>query len=64
MQLLQPLAILDIALTSRHMLGLPRIDQQYFETSLFELLEQGDPVNAGRFHGHGFYAAVLEPLQG
>ena len=38
MQLLQPLAILDIAFTSRHMLGLPRIDQQDFKASLFELL--------------------------
>jgi hypothetical protein len=37
-QLLQPLTILDVAFTSRHMLGLPRIDQQDFKTSLFELL--------------------------
>jgi hypothetical protein len=35
---LQPLAILDAAFASRHMLGLTGINQQDFKTSLFELL--------------------------
>ena len=37
-QLLQPLAILHVALTSRHMLDLSRIDQEDFKTCFFELL--------------------------
>jgi hypothetical protein len=42
------------------MLGLTRIDQQDFQTSFLELLEQRDPVNSGRFHRHGFYSAVTD----
>jgi hypothetical protein len=41
-------AILDVAFTARHMLGLPSIDQHEFKTSFFELLEQRDPVNSSR----------------
>ena len=40
-QLLHPLAILDVTFTLRHMSGLPRIDHQDFQTSLFDFWYNG-----------------------
>ena len=45
-----------------------RIDEQHGETARLQQLEQGDPValgqplDTGRFHGHGVDRAGLEPI--
>ena len=62
MQLLQPPAILHVAFTARHVLGASGIDQQHLKARFFERLEQRNPVDARRFHRHGFNPAAFEPL--
>jgi hypothetical protein len=58
-----PLAIDHVGLgPARRMLGLPRIDQQHFEAATRQQIVQGDPVHAGRFHGHRRHAAHLQPV--
>jgi hypothetical protein len=61
-QLLQPATILHVAFTARHVLGASGVDQHHLEARRFELLEQRNPVDARRFHRHGFNAAAFEPL--
>ena len=39
-----------------------RVDQQHRETARLEQFEQGNPVNAGRFHGDGVDFAGCEPV--
>ena len=52
MQLLEPLSIVNIRLTSRDILHVSGIDEQDFQTPLFEYLEDWNPVvGLPRFHG-------------
>jgi hypothetical protein len=37
------------------------IDQNHLESASLQNLEDGNPVNPRRFHGHGFDSALLEP---
>jgi len=41
---------------------LSRIDQQDLHAPRLQELEQGNPVDAGRFHGGGGHATVDEPV--
>ena len=47
MQILQPLAIDDIALAPGYMLDMLRIHQAHLKASLFQDLKQRHPVDAG-----------------
>ena len=62
MEILQPLAILHVALASGDVLDVAGIDQADLKTAILEDLEQGDPVDSGRLHRHGGDAAVFEPV--
>jgi hypothetical protein len=62
-QALQPLAIEPISLgPSRSALGLTRIDQEDLHPTGFQEFKEGNPVNAGRFHGDSGHTAVNEPV--
>ena len=57
-QLLQPLAVQDIALAAGHVLDVLRVDQQHREAARVEQLEERDPIDTGGLHGHGVDAAL------
>ena len=60
---LEPLAVEPIGFRApRSALGLPGVDQEDLETACLQELEQGNPVDAGRFHGDGTHATVNEPV--
>jgi len=62
MQVLDPLAIGDIGLASRHIPYMLCVDEEHFEPACFQDLEQRDPVDTCRFHCHSPYSAGLQPL--
>ena len=53
-EVLQPLAILDVGFAPRHPFDMAGVDQANFQTPALQDLEKGDPVNSCRFHGHRF----------
>src|SRR5260370_420771 len=61
MQFLYPLAVEHITLATGDILDPPGIDQINLEAPLFENLVEGDPIDAGRFHGYGGDVALLQP---
>ena len=61
-QLLDPLAIQDVALASRHVLQPAGLDQLHLETPPFQQLEQGDPIDPGGLHGDRRHAALRQPV--
>lgn len=61
-QLLQPLAVLDVALSRGDVLDVARVDEPHLESASLQDLEQGDPVDAGGLHRHRVDAAALEPV--
>lgn len=61
-QLLDPLAILQVRLAARHMTDPARIDQQHLQSRRFDLLMQRNPVHARGLHRHRRDPARLEPL--
>jgi len=61
MELLKPLTVKNIALTTRNALKVVRVHQQYFEASFFENLHQRNPIDPRRLHHHGLDAAGSEP---
>jgi hypothetical protein len=62
-QPLNPLTVQDIGFgPTADLPGLPRIDQEHLEAATLEQLKERDPVDAGRFHGHGRDAAGSEPV--
>lgn len=44
------------------MLGVPRVDEQHLNLTLFKQFEDRDPVNAGGFHYYRVDAAFFEPI--
>ena len=62
MEVLQPLAILDVGFAPRHPFDMPGVDQANFQTPALQDLEKGDPVNSCRFHGHRFDLTPKEPV--
>ena len=62
MELLDPLAILDIAFATGHIFEVMGIDQFDLKAAVIEDFKNGDPIDAGRFHGHGIDAAFTQPV--
>ena len=60
-EVLEPLAILDISLPARDVLDVAGVHQADLEASGLQELEQRDPVHAGRFHRHRGDADLLQP---
>ena len=50
---LDPLAVFDIALAAWGSLDGVRTDETAIEAERFEVFKDGDPVDAGAFHGDG-----------
>jgi hypothetical protein len=61
-QLLQPLAVLYIALASGHVLHLPRIDQPDLQPATLQHFVHRDPVHPGRLQRYRIYAARQQPI--
>lgn len=61
MQFQQPLTFLHIALASRYVLRMLRVDQRNPQPMLLENLEHRHPVHAGGLHGYGPYALLHQP---
>src|SRR5215204_6871285 len=62
MQILDPLAIGDIALAARHVPYMLGVDEENLETPCFENLEHGDPEHACGLHCHTPDSAGLKPV--
>ena len=59
MKLAQPRGIADIGFAPRHILGVPRIDQNDIKAALLQDLVDRDPVDPGGFHRDTGHAASL-----
>ena len=62
MEVLQPLAIGDVALAARDVLDMTSVDQTRPEAAVFQDLKERNPENARGLHRHAFNAALLEPI--
>ena len=62
MQLLDPLAVEDVALASGNSLDVAGVDEEHLDAALFEDLVEGNPVDARGLHGDGVDATRLEPV--
>ena len=62
-EVLQPLAILDVTLASRHVLDVAGVDETHLEAAVLEDLEERDPVDPGGLHRHRSDGAGLEPIR-
>src|SRR5712671_2920176 len=60
-QVLKPLAILDVCLPPWYVLHMTGIDKKNLESPRFEQLEKRYPVHARRFHCYCLDLAVLQP---
>jgi len=58
-QVLQPLTIGHVALSTRHVFHVSGIDQASFDAAFLQNLEQRNPVDSGGFHNHGSNPAGL-----
>jgi hypothetical protein len=61
-ELLEPLAVDDVSLATRYAFDVTCVDEQDFEATLLEDLEERNPIHAGRLHGDGLDAADVEPV--
>ena len=55
------MALLDVALAPRHILGVLGIHQIDFQALLFENLKHRHPINTRRLHGHAAHAFFHQP---
>jgi hypothetical protein len=62
MELLDPLAVDDVGLAAGDILDVTRVDEHDVDAARLEDLVEGDPVDAGGFHGDGGHAARGEPV--
>ncbi len=60
-EVLEPLAVLDIGLPARDVLDVAGVHQADLEAPGLQELEQGDPVHARRLHRHRGDAGLLQP---
>jgi hypothetical protein len=59
---LDPLAVFDIALSTWNPLDGARTDQTTLKAERFEVFKDGDPVDAGAFHGDRSDLVFLQPV--
>ena len=62
MKLLDPLAILNIRFTTGDIFEMVSIDEFDIKAAVIEDFKNGDPIDAGRLHGHGIDAAFTQPV--
>src|ERR1700722_8791047 len=63
MKPLEPLRVADVSLTSGHMLGIARIDEEDSKATGIEELENRNPIHAGRFHNDRLDATLREKIR-
>lgn len=63
MQLLEPLGIIDVGLSSWYLLDVTGIDEQHLQPSGFEDLKQRNPVDTRRFHRYRRDLKALQPIR-
>jgi hypothetical protein len=61
-ELLQPLAVLHVALAPGHVLHLACIDQEHLQSALLQHLVHRNPVDARRFQRHRVDPTLNEPV--
>jgi hypothetical protein len=61
-EFLQPLAVVDVSLAPRNVLGMAGVDQANLKAVFLQHLKKRNPVNSGRFHGDRLDLAPLEPF--
>ena len=61
MQLLDPLAVQDVAFAAGHAFHVAGVDEQDLDPARLEDLVEGDPVDPRRLHGDRVDPAGLEP---
>jgi hypothetical protein len=61
-ELLEPMGIIDVALPSRNVLDVGRIDQKYFEPTSLQKLIHRNPLHTGRFHRDSRHPNLDEPI--
>jgi hypothetical protein len=62
MELLEPLGIADISLSTRNIFGVPRIYEKDLNPCVNQYLVQWNPINTSGFHGNGVDANCQKPL--
>jgi hypothetical protein len=61
MEQLEPLAVAEVGLASRHMVQQSRVHEQDFDPLRFEQFVDRDPVHVRALHGHGLDVLVGQP---
>src|SRR5438034_2948289 len=61
MQLLNPLAVQNVALATRHIFGFSGIAQLDLEAGFLQDFIQMNPINTGGFHRYARHTALFEP---
>src|SRR5579872_3118217 len=62
MEVLNPLAVLDVGLLTRHILNVLRVNQAHFNLALLQNLKKRNPVNASGLHRDRLNLALLKPV--
>ena len=62
MEILNPLAIRDVAFAARHILDVLRVHKKHFEATSFQNLVKRDPVHASGFHCDCAHRAFFQPV--